>query len=67
MPVHVCLADLRQRAFDPVSRSVVHMTPLPETLPPDILPPPAGSNGGESGDGEAARAAALAFLGEHAK
>lgn len=59
------LVGLRQRAFDPVSRSVVHMTPLPETLPADILPPD-GSNDGETGSDAAARAAALAFLGEHA-
>lgn len=46
-----------QRAFDPVSRSVVHMTPLPESLPAAILHP--------AGNDASDRAAALAFLGEH--
>lgn len=56
------LPALWQRAFDPVSRSVVHMTPLPETLPAAILVP-AGND--ESGPGLVDRAAAIAFLGEH--
>ncbi len=42
------------------------MTPLPETLPADILPPAGSSSDGETGSDGVARAAALAFLGEHA-
>ncbi|CAM9112653.1 unnamed protein product [Pylaiella littoralis] len=49
-----------QRAFDPVSRSVVHMTPLPESLP-DAIMTPAEAHG--SGSDVVDRAAALAFLG----
>lgn len=45
-----------QRAFDPVSRTVVNMTPLPEKLPVCVLV--AGGGGGSGGD------RALDFLGE---
>ncbi|CBJ30602.1 exonuclease [Ectocarpus siliculosus] len=51
-----------QRAFDPVSRSVVHMTPLPEILPSAITTAPSAANDG-MGPRDLDRAAALAFLG----
>ncbi|CAN0477137.1 unnamed protein product, partial [Ectocarpus sp. 8 AP-2014] len=50
-----------QRAFDPVSRSVVHMTPLPEILPSAITTAPSAANDG-MGPRDFDRAAALAFL-----
>lgn len=48
-----------QRAFDPVSRTVVHMTPLPDPLP-DILTMSSKQGDGDAFDGETA----LDFLGE---
>ncbi|CAM9123295.1 unnamed protein product, partial [Hapterophycus canaliculatus] len=50
-----------QRAFDPVSRRVVHMTPLPESLPRAIMGTPSENGGSTSAAAE--RLAALAFLG----
>ncbi|CAN0550607.1 unnamed protein product, partial [Ectocarpus sp. 12 AP-2014] len=51
-----------QRAFDPVSRSVVHMTPLPDILPSAITTSSSAANDG-MGPRDLDRAAALAFLG----